>query len=100
MSISVVALWKTPSDIEGFEEHYFSTHIPLVRQLPGLEEVLTGKATSGPYYRMAELRFARAEDLAGAFGSEAGQQLMADTNHIQETYGASADLLTLERDAG
>jgi uncharacterized protein (TIGR02118 family) len=99
VSISVVALWKTPNDIEKFEEHYFSTHIALVRELPGLTEALTSKGLNGPYYRVAQLRFATPEDLAGAFGSEAGQKLMADTSHIQETFGATVDVLTLEDDA-
>ncbi len=98
MSISLVALWKAPNDVEGFEEHYFSTHIPIARELPGVQEVFTAKATSGPYYRVAQLRFGAAEDLAGAFGSEAGQKLMADTAHIQEAFGATAEVLTVEDD--
>ncbi len=98
MSIILVALWKAPNDAEGFEKHYFSTHIPIASELPGLQGVSTGKATSGPYYRVAQLRFGRAEDLAEAFGSEAGQKLMADTAHIQETFGTTADVLTVEDD--
>ncbi len=98
MSISLVALWKTPNDVEKFEHHYFSTHVPLIRELPGLTEVVTSKALNGPYFRMAQLRFERPEDLAGAFGSEAGQKLMADTGHIQDTFGTSAEVLTLEDD--
>jgi uncharacterized protein (TIGR02118 family) len=99
VTVTVIALWKTPNDLDAFEKHYFSTHVPLVRELPGLKGVNTAKATSGPYFRVAELRFESMDDLGAAFGSEAGQKLMADTGHMQEAFATTADVLTCEVDA-
>jgi uncharacterized protein (TIGR02118 family) len=34
--IKLVALFKRPEDVEGFDAHYNDTHAPLMRQVPGL----------------------------------------------------------------
>lgn len=96
MSTKIVALWKTPEDAEGFEQHYAATHLPLARSLPGIENVIVTKALNGPYYRMTELVFANAEALGPAFGSPEAAKLMEDTGHIQETFKTTCDVLTVE----
>jgi len=96
VTTTIVALWKTPNDREGFEAHYLGTHIPIVRELPKLKEVAISKVLTGPYYRMAELVFESAEDLGAALSSEAGGRLLADTSHLQDTFATTADVLTVE----
>ncbi len=96
MSTKIVALWRTPDDVDGFESHYAATHMPLARALPGLKDAVTSKALNGPYYRMAELVFDNADSLGAAFGSEQAQKLLADTGHMQETFGTTCDVLTVE----
>ena len=32
----LVAIYKRPADVEAFERHYFETHIPLAKTMPGL----------------------------------------------------------------
>ena len=32
----VLALYKTPADPAAFDAHYFGTHVPLAKTLPGL----------------------------------------------------------------
>ncbi|MBJ6135222.1 EthD family reductase [Ochrobactrum sp. Q0168] len=32
----IVAFYKTPADIGAFERHYFETHIPLAKKMPGV----------------------------------------------------------------
>jgi len=32
----MVAIYKMPADVEAFEKHYFGTHIPLAKKMPGL----------------------------------------------------------------
>jgi uncharacterized protein (TIGR02118 family) len=98
VTVTIVALWKAPNDTEGFEKHYFSTHVPIIRELPGLKGVNTAKATSGPYFRVAEFRFGSMDELGAAFSSDAAQRLMADTAHLQETFGTTCDVLTCEVD--
>ena len=96
MTVKLVALWSTPTDLDGFEDHYRSTHLPLVPGLPGLRGAVASMALNGPYYRMAELVFESSSDLQSALGSPEGEQLLTDAGHLQETYGAALDVLTVE----
>ncbi len=34
--IKYIALYKKPADPEGFDERYFSTHLPIADSVPGL----------------------------------------------------------------
>jgi uncharacterized protein (TIGR02118 family) len=34
----LVAIYKKPADVEAFEEHYFGTHIPLAKKMPGFRK--------------------------------------------------------------
>jgi uncharacterized protein (TIGR02118 family) len=96
MTVKLVALWSTPSDTEGFEKDYDAIHLPLVASLPGLKGASASLALNGPYYRMAELVFDDADALGVAIGSEEGQNLLADSGRLQETYGATLEVLTVE----
>jgi uncharacterized protein (TIGR02118 family) len=96
LTVKIVALWKTPNDVDGFEKEYAEIHLPLVAQLPGLKSAVASKAMNGPYYRMAELVFENADSLGGAFGSEQAQALLADSGRLQEAYGTTCDVLTVE----
>ncbi len=98
MSTRIVALWSTPEDAEGFEEHYASTHLPLAKSLPGLKNAIAMKALNGPYYRMAELEFESADALGPAFGSPEAAKLMEDTGHMQETFKTTCEVLTFVDD--
>ncbi len=35
----MVVVYKTPPDPAAFEKHYFETHIPLAKKLPGLRKL-------------------------------------------------------------
>lgn len=97
--IKLVVLWKPPADAEGFEDDYASTHMALVGALPGMKGAVTSKALNGPYFRMAEMKFDSRADLKAAMSSEEGQKLMADTQRLQQTYGTTLDVLTVEETA-
>ena len=34
--IKLIALYKQPEDREKFDEHYYSTHVPITEKIPGL----------------------------------------------------------------
>ena len=36
---ALVAIYKKPADVEAFETHYFGTHIPLAKTMPGFQEI-------------------------------------------------------------
>jgi uncharacterized protein (TIGR02118 family) len=95
LTVKIVALWGTPTDVDGFEKHYASTHLPLVATLPGLSGAVASKALDGAYYRMAELVFEDGGALQNAVGSAQGRELLADSGHMQETFGAKLDVVTV-----
>ena len=49
----------------------------------------------GAYYRVAELIFDDGDALQKAIGSTEGAALLADSGHIQETFGAKLDVVTV-----
>jgi hypothetical protein len=48
VTVKLVALWGTPTDVEGFEQDYASTHLPLIGTVPGLKGAVASKALDGP----------------------------------------------------
>jgi uncharacterized protein (TIGR02118 family) len=96
LTVKLVALWGTPSDVEGFEKDYEAIHLPLVVAIPGLKGAIASKALNGPYYRMAELLFDDAESMGSALGSPEAEKVLADAGRLQETFGATLDVLTVE----
>ena len=59
MAVTMMALYKEPADREKFEKHYFETHVPLVKKIPGLQKVEVSRFSgkNAPYYLMATLYF-------------------------------------------
>jgi uncharacterized protein (TIGR02118 family) len=98
VTTKIVALWKKPNDVDGFEKHYADTHMPLVNELPKVKKTVTSKAQGDAYYRMAEIFFDSGDDVGGAMGSDAGAKLMADTGHMQETFGTTVEVLIVDED--
>ena len=39
----MIAIYRTPNDIEAFDKHYFEVHIPLAKKLPGLIKYEVGR---------------------------------------------------------
>jgi uncharacterized protein (TIGR02118 family) len=37
----LVAIYKKPADVEAFEKHYFGTHIPLAKTMPGFRRIVS-----------------------------------------------------------
>jgi uncharacterized protein (TIGR02118 family) len=78
------ALFGHPDDPEAFEEHYASTHVPLVEKIPNLRRfeparvVATPDGSEPPYYRIGELYFEDVEQMQAGLGSEEGQAVTAD----------------------
>lgn len=80
-------LWGTPSDVDAFERHYRTTHLPLATRLPGLRRYTLSRDVSvvrgeRPYYLVAELDWDDLAALRGAFGSEIGRRCGADVTEL------------------
>src|SRR6185437_7073440 len=80
----MVVVYRAPEDVEAFRRHYFETHVPLAKRLPGLRryEVSEGPigSPSGPSdaYMIATLHFDDMAALRAAFASETGRACAED----------------------
>ena len=94
-----VSLYPKPDDVEGWEEHYRSTHIPIVQRWPGVQSVRitrfssTPRGTQAPYYLMAQVDFASDEEMAAALRSEAGVESARDARAMAERFGSTPTML-------
>ena len=80
----LVAIYKKPADVEAFEKHYFETHIPLAKKMPGFRkyEVSSGPVSTlaGPsnIHLIGAVYFDDLEAMQKAFASPEGQACAAD----------------------
>jgi len=88
MTVKLVVFYTHPDDPNAFDRHYFDTHVPLVRRVPGLQRLETGRFVAAPdggeltYYRLAELYFADQGALEAGLGSDEGKAAAADYQKI------------------
>ena len=61
--VKLIALYKQPENKEKFDEHYFSTHVPITEKIPGLVENGSDKyyrqrhGGKSDYYLMCEMYY-------------------------------------------
>jgi len=80
---SMTVIYRRPQDVAAFDKHYFETHAPLAKQLPGLRryEVSEGPIAApagGDFHLVANLYFDDMAALESAFASPEGQAAGAD----------------------
>jgi uncharacterized protein (TIGR02118 family) len=80
----LVVMYKTPKDAAAFDKHYFGTHIPIAKKIPGLRKyeisngpVVTPVGPSG-FHLIATLHFDNMAALQNAIASAEGQAAAAD----------------------
>jgi uncharacterized protein (TIGR02118 family) len=81
--VKLVAMYKTPSDIEMFEKHYFENHMPLVEKIPGLIKSEVSKlkvlpGTESDYYMMTEMYYEDMDAFNAAMASPEGKASARD----------------------
>ena len=87
--VRFLVLYPEPTDVDGFERHYFGVHVPLVRKLPGLRRYTVGRGTSpvrgdAAWYMVAELDWDDMESLRRDFASDLGRESAADLDELIE----------------
>jgi len=92
--IKLIALYKKPSDIAAFDEHYAAVHTPLVRKYPGLKKLEITRITGAPigeskYHVMAEMYWDTKQAMDTALASPEGKAVIKDLL----TFGA--DIVTI-----
>jgi len=87
----MVALFKKPENQEEFDHYYFSTHIPLTKKIPGLQELKVTKITGSPmgeseYYLMCEMFYENKEAFKEASKSAeskaSGKDIVTFAGHL------------------
>lgn len=80
----LVVMYRTPKDAAAFDKHYFATHVPLAKQIPGVRkyEVSQGPVATpaGPsgFHLIATLHFDDLAAIQRAFATAEGQAAAAD----------------------
>lgn len=84
--VKLLALYKKPLDVDSFMEHYNNTHLPLIKTIPGLIDVVVNQVKADAYggepsyFMITELHFASKESFKQAMESEenknAGQDIL------------------------
>jgi uncharacterized protein (TIGR02118 family) len=80
----MVVIYRTPKSVEAFDRHYFETHIPLAKKLPGLRryEISDGAILTPvgnpDVYRIGTVYFDDLAAIKRAFASPEGQAAAAD----------------------
>ena len=81
--VKLVAMYKTPSDKEMFDSHYFGKHMPLVAAIPGLIKSEVSKIQSLPgteanYYLSCEMYYNDMDSFNEAMASPEGKASARD----------------------
>lgn len=80
----MVVIYRTPKDVAAFDRHYFDTHIPLSKKIPGLRKYEVSKGAIAAVAGRADvhligiLHFDDMAALKNAFASPEGQAARAD----------------------
>jgi len=85
MTARFLVLWSTPTDLEAFEEHYRTVHIPLANRMTRLRSYTVSSGVASvrggePYYIVGELEWDSLEDLRADFRSPEGQATARDVD--------------------
>jgi uncharacterized protein (TIGR02118 family) len=95
----LVVMYKTPKDTAAFDKHYFETHVPMAKKIPGLRkfEVSHGPVATpaGPsaYHLIATLYFDSLDAIKAGFGSAEGKAAGAD---VQTFATGGADMIMFD----
>jgi len=89
--VKLIALYRKPDDVQGFEAHYSEIHTPLVRKLPGLRNFEVSKITGSaigetPWYLLCEMYFDTKDILDAALASPAGRAAAKDLMSFAAKY--------------
>jgi uncharacterized protein (TIGR02118 family) len=95
----LVVMYKSPKDAAAFDRHYFETHIPIAKKIPGLRKYETSKGTvatpsgDSDYHLIAILHFDNLPAIQKAFASPEGQAAAAD---VQTFASGGAEMLLFD----
>jgi uncharacterized protein (TIGR02118 family) len=80
----MIVIYRQPPDVDAFDRHYFETHVPLAKKLPGLRKYEVSHGPIGTpggasdFHLVATLHFDDVEALKRAFASTEGRACAVD----------------------
>lgn len=83
----MVVIYQKPDDVPAFERHYYGTHIPMAKRLPGLIKYevsyspVVSPASPSDAWLIGTLHFDSLEAIRTAFASDVGIECAADRRH-------------------
>lgn len=92
----LIVMYKTPADPAAFDKHYFGTHVPLAKTIPGLRsyEVNDGTIATpaglSDHHLVAILTFDSMADIGAGMASPEGKATAADLANFAQ---AGAELM-------
>ncbi len=102
--MKMTVLYTPPTDLDAFESHYLSVHLPLAGKIPGLVRAETSRVPSaadgspGAFHRIAELYFDDAAALGAGMGSPEGAAAGADATDLAQRTGSTVQFVASELD--
>lgn len=99
MPAQLIALYKKPADAAAFDKHYYETHVPLAKTLPGLRryDVSTGPVAGGGgdsgLHLVALLHFDSLAAIQAGLGSAEGKATAGDLANFAQ---AGVELLMFD----
>lgn len=97
--MKLTVLYSPPAQVEEFEAHYLSVHMPLAESIPGLVRaetslvVGTPDGSAAPYHRIAELYFEDQDAMGAGFASDPGRRTAADAQQLAARTGSTVTML-------
>lgn len=95
----LVVMYRTPKDAAAFDKHYFETHVPLAKKLPGLRKyevssgVVASPAGASGFHLIATLKFDSVSAIQAAFASPEGKAAAGDLSNFAT---GGADLIMFD----
>ena len=95
----VTVLYTRIDDRQGFEDHFYGSHLPAAMATPGLVDIRVSKFQADqdgppPVQIMVELLFRSEEELKDGMASDVQAAAVADFGQMLETYGLEVQFLT------
>ena len=90
----MIVVYKTPDDVDAFDQHYFGVHVPLAKKLPGLRKYetsvgpITTLGSAADTYFVAVLHFDSLAAIRSAFATPEGQACAADRRKLAPADGS------------
>jgi uncharacterized protein (TIGR02118 family) len=100
VAVRFVALWSKPEDVEGFEQHYRTTHMEIVSRWPGVRSTSITRISAAPmggespYHLVFEATLASQQDLDALMASPEMGEAGKDVREIGQRFGAHVTALT------